>query len=122
MFSWYDMYSGTYASPAAFNASRPPRFRIVAATDRGRVELRCNPHEEFVRQFQAALDGSPVAAGNVWQALRGCGDDLADVRDVTLEGDMHTFDWDRLAFTSTRSALVLGPLPSYNGETIAVRP
>jgi len=122
MFSWYDMYSGTYASPAAFNASRPPSFRIVATTDRGRAELRCDPHEEFVREYQAALAGSPTAKASVWRALRGCGDDLADVRDVTLEGDIRTFDWDRLEFTSARSAVVLGPLAAHTGESTAIRP
>jgi hypothetical protein len=110
MFSWYDMYSGTYASPAAFNAARPPRFRIVASTERGTVELQgCNPHEEFVRQFEAAVTGSPDAQAGVWEALRSCGD-LSSVRAVMLEGDLDTFDWDHLRFTSTRSARVIGPL------------
>lgn len=109
MFSWYDMYSGTYSSPAAFNRSRPPRFRIVATSDRGPVELRCNPHEEFVRQFQAALDGSAEARRGVWHALGGCGD-LSGVRQVMLEGDVRAFDWDRLTFTSVPAAVVLGPL------------
>ena len=112
MFSWYDMYSGTYASPAAFNASRPPSFRIVATTDRGRAELRCDPHEEFVREYQAALAGSPTAKASVWRALRGCLKDLAPVRDVTLEGNRQVFDWDRLVFTTTRAAVILGPLPA----------
>jgi hypothetical protein len=110
MFSWYDMYSGTYASPAAFNASRPPRFRIVATTDRGAVALdRCNPHEEFVRQFEAAIAAAPSAQDQVWEALRSCGD-LSGVRNVILEGDLSVFDWDHLTFTSTRSARVIGPL------------
>ena len=110
MFSWYDMYSGTYASPAAFNAGRPPRFRIVASTDRGTAALAgCNPHEEFVRQFQAAVAGSPGAQGGVWKALRSCGD-LSGVRAVALEGEVTTFDWDQLRFSSTPSARVIGPL------------
>jgi hypothetical protein len=110
MFSWYDMYSGTYASPAAFNAGRPPRFRIVASTDRGAASLdRCNPHEEFVRQFQAAVEGSPGAQDHVWAALRGCGD-VSGVRAVVLEGDTYTFDWDALQFVWERSARIIGPL------------
>jgi hypothetical protein len=110
MFSWYDMYSGTYSSPAAFNASRPPRFRIVAMTDRGTMPLdRCNPHEEFVRPFAAALAGAPSEQAAVWEALHSCGD-LSGVRQVILEGDLHVFDWDHLEFTSTRSARVIGPL------------
>ena len=110
MFSWYDMYSGTYASPAAFTASRPPRFRIVASTEAGAVEIGgCNPHEEFVRRFEAAVGGSAEAQADVWAALSGCGD-LTGVRAVVLEGDLNTFDFDQLRFTTTRSARVIGPL------------
>jgi hypothetical protein len=110
MFSWYDMYSGTYANPAAFAASRPPRYRIVASTPAGTVEVGgCNPHEEFVRQFEAAIHGSPQAQADVWEALRDCGD-LTAARTITLEGDVSTFDFDRLQFTTTRSARIIGPL------------
>jgi hypothetical protein len=111
MFSWYDMYSATYASPAEWSASRPPLYRIVVSTDRGITELpRCNPHSEFVREFEAALKGSADARSNVWHALGGCGEDLANVRNVALEGDVQIFDWDRLAFSVNRSAVTLGPL------------
>jgi hypothetical protein len=116
MFSWYDMYSGTYASPAAFTAARPPRYRIVAATRAGTVEIGgCNPHEEFVRQFEAALAGSPEAQAEVWEALRNCGD-LSGARSVTLEGDVSTFDFDRLEFTTIRSARVIGPLTRVHAD------
>ena len=109
MFSYYPMYSGTYASPAEYTASRPPRYRIVATTDHGSVELRCNPHEEFVREFAAALGGSAPARAKVWEALGECGEDIRAVRSVTLEGELNTFDWERHAFTS-RAAAPLGPL------------
>ena len=109
MFSHYPMYSGTYADAAAYAASRPPRYRIVATTDHGSVELRCSPHEEFVREFEAALGGSPLARENVWRALGGCGEDLRAVRSVTLAGEVSTFDWQRLRFTS-RAAPQRGPL------------
>jgi hypothetical protein len=116
MFSYYPMYSGTYASPAEYAASRPPRYRIIAATHDGNVELRCNPHEEFVREFAAALDGSAPARAKVWQALGGCGEDIRAVRSVTLEGELNTFDWERHAFTS-RAAAPLGPLTPVSAET-----
>jgi hypothetical protein len=109
MFSHYPMYSGTYADAAAYEASRPPRYRIVAATDHGSVELRCSPHEEFVREFDAALEGSPRARANVWRALSGCGEDPQALRSVTLEGEVRTFDWQGLTFTS-RAAPLRGPL------------
>jgi hypothetical protein len=110
MFSHYPMYSGTYATPADYEASRPPRYRIVAATDHGNVELlRCNPHEEFVREFDAAVQGSPRARDNVWRALSGCGEDPRALRSVTLEGEVRTFDWQGLTFTS-RAAPLRGPL------------
>ena len=116
MFSHYPMYAGTYASPADYDASRPPRYRILASTDRGTVELRCSPHEEFVREFQAALHGASEASANVWRALRGCGENLTSVRYVTLEGEMQVFDWKRLEFTS-HAAAVLGPLPASDIST-----
>jgi hypothetical protein len=109
MFSHYPMYSGTYADAAAYEASRPPRYRIVAATDHGSVELRCSPHEEFVREFDAALEGSAQARANVWRALSGCGEDPQALRSVTLEGEVRTFDWKGLTFTS-RAAPLRGPL------------
>jgi len=109
MFSHYPMYSSTYATPADYEASRPPRYRIVAATDHGSVELRCSPHEEFVREFDAALEGSPRARANVWRALSGCGEDPQALRSVTLEGEVRTFDWQRLTFTS-HAAAPRGPL------------
>ena len=116
MFSWYDMYSGTYANPAAFNAARPARFRIIASTERETLELQgCNPHEEFVRQFEAAVTGSPDAQAGVWEALRSCGD-LSGVRAVMLEGDLTTFDWENRRFMSTRSARVIGPLVRAHGN------
>ncbi len=114
MFSHYPMYATTYSSPAAYEASKSPRYRIVASTDRGNTTLRCPPHDEFVREFEAALDGSSEARSSVWRALRGCGEDLSSVRYVTLEGDVRAFDWDRLEFT-TRAAAVLGPLPADEG-------
>jgi hypothetical protein len=109
MFSHYPMYSGTYATPADYEASRPPRYRIVAATDHGSVELRCSPHEEFVREFDAALEGSPRARASVWRALSGCGEDPQALRSVTLEGEVRTFDWQGLTFRS-RAAPRRGPL------------
>jgi hypothetical protein len=111
IFSWYDMYSGTYASAEAWNASRSPAYRIVAFTDTGRVELReCNPHGEFVREFEQALDGSAEARSSVWRALRGCGADIGTAKQVTLEGDVRDFDWSTLQFTTSRNAVTLGPL------------
>jgi hypothetical protein len=116
MFSHYPMYSGTYADAAAYAASRPPRYRIIATTDHGSVELpRCNPHEEFVREFAAALGGSALARAKVWEALGGCGQDIRAVRSVTLEGELTTFDWERHAFT-TRAAAPLGPLTPGSAE------
>jgi hypothetical protein len=110
MFSWYPMYSATYEGPADYDARRPPRYRIVAVTDKGTVELlRCSPHEEFVRLFQSAMKGSTEASAGVRQALGGCADDLGAVREVRLEGHKESFDWDRLQFT-TQSAPTLGPL------------
>ena len=111
MFSWYDMYSGTYASAEAWKATRPPAYRIVALTKQGSVALpQCNPHGEFVREFEHALDGSTEARRSVWAALRGCGDAVAQATAVTLEGHAQDFDWDTLTFTTQPTAVTLGPL------------
>jgi hypothetical protein len=61
------------------------------------------------------VSGSPDAQAGVWEALRSCGD-LSSVRAVMLEGDLNTFDWDTLRFTSTRSARVIGPLARAHGN------
>ena len=117
MFSWYDMYSATYASPDTWNRTRPPVYRIVVTTAHGNVELTCNPHGEFIREFEAALDGSAQARRNVWRALEGCGQDISDARQVVFEGDRRVFDWDRLIFTTTRSVSTLGPLAAMSDGT-----
>jgi hypothetical protein len=109
MFSWYDMYSRSYSGPEDFNASIAPEYQIFVESDRGRVQLRCSPHEEFVRDFSAALSDAVEPRARVWRSLRGCGADLSNVRSVTLEGRVRKFDWDRLEFTSTYS-LTQGPL------------
>jgi hypothetical protein len=111
MFTNYPMYSGTFASPAAFDAAMVPYYRIVVATDAGPVELACNATEDLVEQFRAALDGSKEATDSVWAAVRGCRRDLEGARSVALEGDRRKFDWDRLTFLTERAAIVVGPLP-----------
>jgi hypothetical protein len=116
MFSWYPMYSGTYASPAEWNSKRPPLYRVIAATRRGSVELpRCKPNESFVREFETALKGSAEAKARVWRTLSGCGPDLSDVRSVVFEVNLRAFDWDHLVFRTTRS-VTLGPLAA--GEDV----
>ena len=115
MFSWYDMYSRSYVDRADFNASIPPRYQVVLAGNRGRIQLRCNPHEEFVRDFESALAGAAESRERVLRAIRGCGADLSWAESVTLEGNARTFDWDRLEFTSTHH-VSLGPLAT-GGDT-----
>lgn len=112
MFTYYPMYSATYASPAQFDASMVPYYRIMVSTDREKVELPCNAPEDLVEVFRAALAGSADAAADVWRAVRGCGGDRADARSVTFEGELRVFDWDRLRFRTTPAAVVLGPLPA----------
>jgi len=109
MFSWYDMYSRSYDSPDDYSASIPPVYHIVIAGADGVTELRCNPHEEFVRDFQDALQGKPEPRDRVWRSLRGCGADLQRTRSVMLEGRARTFDWDRMQFAQTYP-VSLGPL------------
>jgi hypothetical protein len=116
MFSWYPMYSGTYASDAEWNLKRPTIGRVVVSTDRGNMEVPlCAPPEEFTTAFEAALDGSREAQGRVWHTLRSSGADLSGARSATFEATLRVFDWDRIEYR-TASAVRLGPLPS-NGDT-----
>ena len=62
-----------------------------------------------MQEFDEAVGGSTRARANVWRALGSCADNLRDVRSVTLEGEVNTFDWEQLRFTS-HAAATLGPL------------
>ena len=110
MFTYYPMYSSTYASPERFNASVTPYYRIVVSTAAGRVELSCNAPDRLVNELRAALDGSTESAVVVWREVLGCGSDLAEATEVTFEADTRLFDWSRLTFKTERAAEVLGPL------------
>ncbi len=121
MFSWYDMYARSYSGPDDYNASIPPAYRIFVTTDRGRMALRCSPHEELVRDFEAAVAGKAESKARVLRAIRGCGADLGSARYVTLEGNARTFDWDHLRFTVSYP-VSLGPLAARQDETAVVAP
>ncbi len=122
MFSWYPMYSTTYASTADWDSRRAPQYRLVALTEHGPVELRrCPPYEEFVRAFQAALAGAPEAETNVWHTLESCQVNVGAVQEVTLEGELHGFDWNRLVFV-TRPVPSIGPLRRATNTTASMQP
>jgi hypothetical protein len=119
MFTYYPMYSSTYATPAAFDAAVAPYYRIVLSTPRGRVELACNAPDDLVADLRAALAGSSESTARVWREVRGCGSNLEDATDVTFEGDTRVFDWDRLAIRTERAAIVIGPLASAGAPPLA---
>lgn len=110
MFTNYPMYRNTFPSPQAFDASIQPYSRILVTTAAGTVELTCNAGEDLVDEFRAAVAGSADAAMTIWRAVEACRPDLSDVRDATIEQDLRLFDWNRLTFTITRAATVIGPL------------
>jgi hypothetical protein len=67
-----------------------------------------------VEALQAALAGSAPAAASVWTAVRACrGENLSGARAVVFEEDRFAFDFERLKFTASPAAAVLGPLPAY---------
>jgi hypothetical protein len=121
MFSWYDLYAGTYESPEEWSATRQPSYRVVLHTDRGPASLSCDPNAAFLREFDAALRGSEEARAKVWRAVRLCRRDLDDVRGVALEGDVRIFNWDRLTFVVNRSAVTLGPLSADTTASVEKR-
>jgi hypothetical protein len=111
MFTDYPMYAYTFDSPEEFNAWLPANYRILVATDRGTRELPCTANDDLVRDFQAALKGSREAHAAVTRAIHGCrGEDVSGAREVVLEEDRQTFDWQRLELTTRRAAAVHGPL------------
>jgi hypothetical protein len=111
MFSAYEMYTHTYKNPEEWNASSAqPVYRLVLTTDRGRAELSsCDPHPAFGAEFETAVKGSARARNNVWRPVRGCVTNLSNAHTVSLEGDVRIFDWNRLAFSVSRSAVTFGP-------------
>jgi hypothetical protein len=119
MFSWYDMYATSYSSPDDFRARTPAVYSIFVVGAGGRVQLRCRPHEEFIRDFEAALEGATEPRKRVWHALRGCGANLVGADYVILEGTARTFDWNRLEFIPT-SAVTRGPLGTRQDEITAI--
>jgi hypothetical protein len=110
MFTYYPMYSSTFASSDEFDAAMVPYYRIVVSTADGNVELACDAPENLVEEFRIALQGSPDASARVWRAVNGCNRNLRAAQQVVLEGDRHVFDWQALKFRTTRAAVVLGPI------------
>jgi hypothetical protein len=119
MFSWYDMYAPSYASPDDFNARIPPAYNIFVVGVHGRVQLRCNPHAELVRDFEAAVAGAAESQTRIWRAIRGCGADLSSARYVTFEGYAQTFDWESFEFKPTYR-VSLGPLAVHPDKAAAM--
>ncbi len=109
MFSYYPMYSDTYASPAAYDASVRSVYRLSVTTAVGRVELSCNASAALVADFRSGIDGARDAADRVWHAVHACRPDLENAHDVTLFEERRAFDWQRLTFSVQRST-TLGTL------------
>ena len=68
MFTYYPMYSSTYASPEQFDASMTPYYRIVVSTGLDRVELACNAPDNLVRDVPCGarrVDGGDQPAFGV---------------------------------------------------------
>jgi hypothetical protein len=121
MFTYYPMYSSTFASSVEFDAAMVPYYRIVVSTAEGNVELSCDAPENLVEEFRIALQGSPDASARVWRAVHGCNRNLRAAKQVVLEGDRHAFDWRELKFKTTRAAVVLGPLAAQPRSTEPAR-
>jgi hypothetical protein len=115
MFSNYPMYASTWPSLEAYNASRAPVYRIIADTDRGRMELACTPSEALVTEFREAVGGSTEAAASVWRQLRGCGDPLTGAHGVVFEEHRRSFDPERMQFAVVGTGVTLGPLRAAAG-------
>jgi len=109
--SAYDMYSTTYASPAAYEAAGNLRYRVVGVTDRGSVELPdCDVDEPGARLFAAAAAGGTVERERIRGLIGRCVADRPDVTMVGLEGDKEVYDWDTRRFERKRGLDRIGPV------------
>jgi hypothetical protein len=95
----YPMYANTFSSPEAFTASLPPAYRIIVLRGSERIPISCNPSEDMVDEFRAAVAGSPTAAAAIRNAVTGCRPDLGDADAIRFEQAARRFDWDRMAFS-----------------------
>jgi len=109
--SAYDMYSTTYASPAAYEAASNLRYRVVGVTDRGSVDLPdCDLDEPGARLFAAAAAGGTVERERIRGLIGPCVADRPDVTMVGLEGDRNVYDWDTRRFAWKRGLDRIGPV------------
>ena len=109
--SAYDMYSTTYASPAAYEAASNLRYRVVGVTDHGPVDLPdCDVDAPGARLFAAAAAGGTVERERIRGLIGRCVADRPDVTKVGLEGDKEVYDWDRRRFEWKRGLDRIGPV------------
>jgi len=112
--SAYDMYSTTYASPAAYEAAGNLRYRVVGITDRGSVELPdCEVDEPGARLFAAAAAGGTVERERIRGLIGRCVADRPEVTMVGLEGDKEVYDWDTRRFEWKRGLDRIGPVTAH---------
>lgn len=109
--SAYDMYSTTYASPAAYEAATNLQYRVIGLTETGTVELSdCTLDEPAARLFARAADGGSVERERVRGLIGRCVAARPDIVMVRLEGDKEVYDWETGRFLWKRRLDQIGPV------------
>jgi hypothetical protein len=110
MFSSYDMYSTTYATPEAYEAASNLVYRVVDASEGGAVDLPgCVVDDRVAAIARNAIAGNQEDLALLRRAIGRCVTGRPDVRRVALEGDREVFIWEESRFAWKRRLDVVGP-------------
>jgi hypothetical protein len=108
--SAYDMYSTTYASPAAYEEASNLVYRVVGVTAAGREDLPdCTIDSPAAETFSRAVAGDEAERTRMRSLIGECVVDRTDVTQVGIEGDKKVFDWNARRFVWKRALDVVGP-------------
>jgi hypothetical protein len=111
MFSAYDMYATTYATPEAYEAASNLVYRVVDVADgRSRDLPGCVVDDTIAAMARRALEGSADDLQLFRKAVGECLRSAPDVRQVALEGDRQVFLWNEARFVWKRRLDVIGPI------------
>ena len=112
LFSSYDMYSATYATPEDYEAKSNLVYRVLILTDRGESELEgCQMDDRAARLFDVAARGGAAERQRVTMLLAPCPMPASgNAPVIKLEGDRRVYDWEHGRFEWKRGIDVIGPV------------
>lgn len=111
MFSKYDMYSTTYASPEDYEAASNLEYRVVDVSSGPASDLPgCVVDDRVAEIARGAAVRNADAVRLLKQAIAGCLQGRPQVRLIALEGDRQVFVWSESRFVWKRRLDVIGPI------------